>query len=654
MSVKKKDRLLIILLVICLALTATLYYASTQASAETVKTTTAPALVQATTSNEKAKDETVYLITDESGTVEQTIVSDWLKNGDQEDQLQDLSQLTDIKNVKGEETYKENNSGILWDAKGHDIFYQGTTDKESPIGVKYTYYLDGQEISLKALQGKSGKVEIKAQFTNSAKYEDVYVPFICVSAMILSNDNFSNVKVDNGKFINDGSKTILCGLGLPGLADSLDLDQEYAKYIPSGFTVTADANNFDMSTIMAVAAPLNTSDLDINLDLDSLEKDLDTLADSSKKLCEGSNKLYASIGMLNDNGSLLVDGVKNLPDQVKQMYDGSKDLADGITSLQEGVQKLDKGIGDIATNSASLRDGATQVFNTLLGSVEDQIKASFPSFDTKLTIENYQTVLKTLETDGDLEVVIRKVVADEIEKQASVGVYSGVKAAIKTAILENPDLEVLFAVKAYNVDLLTDSDVDVILTTAKKNHIPGLEDVDIRSRVQAVVDENLPKVLPGEIAKAKAQLEGALEQLNSFNTFYQGLNAYTQGVDYVKTQTDEKGDLQGGVESLRLGAFTLNGYLGQLYDGSKDLKSGITKFMGYMGELEDGSKALMEGMCKFDKEGIQKIVNLYKDDIKGLADKLGKVKDAGIAYNNFSGISKGVPGSVKFIFKTEM
>lgn len=51
------------------------------------------------------KDETVYLIANAKGDVNKTIVSDWLKNPDQADTLEDASDLTDIENVKGDETF---------------------------------------------------------------------------------------------------------------------------------------------------------------------------------------------------------------------------------------------------------------------------------------------------------------------------------------------------------------------------------------------------------------------------------------------------------------------------------------------------------------------------------------------------------------------
>ena len=131
---------------------------------------------------------------------------DWLKNRDGSDTLEDYSDLTDIKNVKGDETFtKKSDGSLLWDAQGKDIYYQGKSSEELPVSVKISYTLDGQPISPEKLAGKSGKVTIRFDYENHAKetvkvkgseYE-IQTPFTMVSAMILPSDTFTNVQVKN-------------------------------------------------------------------------------------------------------------------------------------------------------------------------------------------------------------------------------------------------------------------------------------------------------------------------------------------------------------------------------------------------------------------------------------------------------------------------
>ena len=94
------------------------------------------------------KEETVYVKADAEGNTQTVIVSDWLKNKKKSAEIKDATDLNDIENVKGDETFQKGGKhSITWDANGNDIYYQGKTDKELPVSMQVTYYLDGKEIS---------------------------------------------------------------------------------------------------------------------------------------------------------------------------------------------------------------------------------------------------------------------------------------------------------------------------------------------------------------------------------------------------------------------------------------------------------------------------------------------------------------------------
>ena len=103
-----------------------------------------------------SKQETVYVNANASGDETKITVSDWLKNSGVEDILEDQSELIGIKNVKGDETFENANGTMTWNTDGKDIYYQGTSEKELPVSVKLTYYLDGKEMAPQDLKGKSG------------------------------------------------------------------------------------------------------------------------------------------------------------------------------------------------------------------------------------------------------------------------------------------------------------------------------------------------------------------------------------------------------------------------------------------------------------------------------------------------------------------
>lgn len=69
--------------------------------------------------------------------------------------------------------------------------------------------------------------------------------------------------------------------------------------------------------------------------------------------------------------------------------------------------------------------------------------------------------------------------------------------------------------------------------------------------------------------------------------------------------------------------------------------------------LRDGSMELSDGLQQLNDEGIQKISNLLGDDLDGLSTRLQAVVDVSRRYQNFSGISAEMDGTVKFIYRTD-
>ncbi|MCR5102485.1 MAG: hypothetical protein K6B41_14145, partial [Butyrivibrio sp.] len=224
-------------------------------------------------SSEADKEETVYVTTDANGTVSDVIVSNWLKNTGTDGTIKDSTNLSDIVNVKGNETYVENDDGtITWLADGSDIYYQGSTSQELPVSIKVTYTLDGKEISPSELAGKSGHVVIRYDYTNNAKQTvkinnedtDIYTPFAMISGTMLDSDNFTNVTVSSGKVISDGNKLVIMGVALPGLKESLNLDENKLEElslkdddddfnIPDYVEIEADTTDFEQPMTLTMA-----------------------------------------------------------------------------------------------------------------------------------------------------------------------------------------------------------------------------------------------------------------------------------------------------------------------------------------------------------------------------------------------------------------
>ena len=348
-----------------------------------------PMVMAANTANTKdssssvSKEETVYVNADASGNPQEITVSNWLKNAGSESSVEDQSDLTNIKNVKGDETFSDNGGSLTWNTDGSDIYYQGQSNKDLPVSVKFTYLLDGQEMQPQDLVGKSGHLQIKIQYTNNekksakvdGKNETIYSPFVMLTAMILPDDTFSNVTIDNGKVISDGSRNIVVGVGMPGLKDSLKLDTLSLSTddedkssedktldidIPDSVSIEADVTDFSMSSSLTVALSDLLKDIDFDDDsaLDDIKDALDDLTDAATQLVDGTSDLYDGVEELDEKYGEFDDGVKELRDGTHDLSDGVGDLTDGVNKLADGAKQLQSGSGDLASGAKTLDDGA--------------------------------------------------------------------------------------------------------------------------------------------------------------------------------------------------------------------------------------------------------------------------------------------------------
>lgn len=707
-----------------------------------------------------SKDETVYVLTGADGSVKKIIVSDWLKNELGSASVADKSDLSDIENVKGDESYTINGDNMtVWDAQGNDIYYQGNIQKELPVGLSVRYYLDGKSVSPEELKGKSGKVTIRFDYENR-QYETVqingvnqriYVPFAMLTGMILDNDTFQNVQITNGKLVNDGDRTVVVGLAFPGLQENLNLSRDDLS-IPDSVEITADVTNFSLGMTVTLACNDLFSQLG-DVDLTSLDSTsaLDQLTGAMDQLLSGSSSLYEGLSTLLDKSGELVSGVEELAQGAAAIKSGADSVDDGAAQLKAGLADLSSGLNTLSANSEALNSGAKQVFNSLLETAATQIRAKGLNVPD-LTIENYaeelNTLIKSLDETTVYETALKQV-TDAVEAQRPVitqkvteavrqQVETQVTAAVRQQVTEKVTAAVQQQVSATVTDTvqqqvaeqviqaaanMSKADYDAAVAAgiipqqtldavnaaiqaqmsseavqskiaenvsaqmasqAVQSKITENIDTQISSEaVQATITENTDAQLQTEAIQAtiqqqtelqvqkaisenmasdavQSQLKKASEgaqtlialkaSLDDYNTFYLGLLTYTGGVDDAAAGANDlyagAGQLKDGTAQLRAGAAQLyNGVL-QLQDGTPALVSGVT-------QLKDGAMQLSEGLQQFNRDGIQKLVNLLQNDVGDLSARVQATIDVSKDYRSFAGISDDAEGQVKFIYRTD-
>ena len=381
---------------------------------------------------EVGKEETVYVISDSTGAARSVIVSDHLINRDGAAVLSDASTLKGITNVKGEETYTQNGTELTWNAGGNDIYYQGTAAEQLPVTQKITYLLDGKEIAPEELAGKSGRVTIRFDYTNNEKTEvtidgrreEICVPFMAVSGMVL-DESFRNIEVTNGKVTADGNKSVVFGYALPGLSDSLDVDEKDFDgdvRIPEYFEVTADVEDFSLDMAMTVVVnAASLLDAEGEDGLSSVDEMLDTLTDATAQLADGSAELAEGSDTLKDGMGEFTDGVRTLKDGVSAYTDGASKLADGIAQLSGKTPELSTGVDTLNSSAATLYQGISLLDNTLNAAFTEQEKENLQKQVSDTVAAQEQTIKDSAKSAVDAQ-------AEAIKGQAEAAVDAQAEA----------------------------------------------------------------------------------------------------------------------------------------------------------------------------------------------------------------------------------
>ena len=441
---------------------------------------------------EVGKEETVYVVADNSGKAKDVIVSDWLKNPDGNETIEDVSDLKDIKNVKGKEKFEEKDGKITWKAKGKDIYYQGKTDKELPVKQTISYYLDGEKMDPDEIAGKSGKVTIRFDYKNNQKTTttvdgkkySVYVPFTIMTGMIL-DDSFTNVKVKNGKVISDGDKNMVVGVAMPGLKDSLKVtSSDFSEDIdiPEYVEVTADVKDFSMDMTMSVMLSGITSSDNVEdfVDLSDLDDAIDTLSDSSSQLADGTKELR--------------EGLEQLRSKVPALADGANTLNSSTESLRNGVSSLDATLNTAMTEEE--KAAASKQASETVDAQADSIK--------KQAADTVASQKKDIEKKASDAVDAQ---ADSIKKQAADTVASQKKSIEKQAS-DTVDKQA-DSIKKQAADTVASQKESI---EKQAEALVTAQEADIKSQADQLVDAEAGNIQKLAAAAVKAEFDAGQRQ----------------------------------------------------------------------------------------------------------------------------------------------
>ncbi len=435
------------------------------------------------------KEETVYTKLDCTGNNYKTIVSTHIINNENLELIDDLSDLLNIKNTSGEETFKQEGNKITWNANKNDIYYQGESSKELPIECNVEYELNGEKISSEEILGKSGTVKINLQYKNkesrtvdiNGKKVKMYVPFVVVAGTIVKNENASNITVSSGKVIDDGTKTIVVGMGMPGLQESLGISKDEIE-IPSNIEITMDTTDFKSESIISYVTPkvIDEKDLKVFDNLNQIEAQVDTLQSSSKKIEEGANTLKSGVTVA---------------------YQGAK-------TIQSEVSKATK---SLSTNKTDALNSETLA----------QIKTSAVSQVSKQMATQKATIVATAKAQAEAMADSQKTTTENMAFSAA-----------QTMINGNPQYQALYSTLNDNQKALFETAIKATASTTAKTASGKTAETTagtVAEQVAGTVASSLSTTITTTVAnevKTVAQ-EQVVSQMNTLN---EGLKQLTDGL----------------------------------------------------------------------------------------------------------------------------
>ena len=601
--------------------------------------------------NPTEKTETVYSVLNSDGSISDTIVSSWLHDEDGINNIKETLNLTDVKNIKSNEKPSKDGNTYTWNAKGNDVYYEGTATKQLPVSVKIRYELDGQEISANDIQGKSGHLKLTISFTNNysevkninGKSIVIHPSYLAGGMLNMSTGKFSNVKCESGKIVNDGTNEMLAFANIPGLNETLKsagLDKVNNQLgISDDVTVEADVNDFDLGSIMVGM----TNEIDLNQELgeigsvSELTDGIDQLIEADNQLIDGSKQLYDGTTQLKEQAAPLTGS----SDQVRQLSAGAIQLNDGVKALQtgisqytagasainEGVNKLygiPQGAAAISSGmntkgksgfsmveaSSTLRKGLDQLNSVAAGisaesyynSLMDNVKTAEAGV-TKLQNE----VLAPTKTElGNLGDVLKKASSSLSGLSTLVGQLSSVEAAIEqdqATVSRNNE-----KVTANNNKIASVNESVEETKTQLQNAISSLKEARDTLKASGTDTSDLNSKIDS--------LENAYNNIGNVDDM-QKLDDLTKFNEQLKNMPELLTTLKGTID-------TVNGYMVSANDS-------VTKLEGYLTKASAGLASMdtLLGDSKGNMEKMQAMIPELQRNIDQL-DQLANGVDAGV------------------------
>lgn len=648
---------------------------------------------------ETTKDETVYAILNSDGSVEEQIVSSWLHNDHGIKNIKENLDIKDVQNVKSDEKPTVSGHTYTWDSESNDIYYEGTTTKKLPVHIKVTYKLDGKEIKGEDLIGKSGKLEIHIQMTNTqtkvvninGKNTNIHPLYVGAGVIDLSTDHFKNVKINHGTVLSEGNNQVVGFVSIPGLEDTLkssQIDPEAVNYSDE-YVIACDTNDFELGPMMVTFTPEVPLDKLKDIDsFDDLTKGLNDLTSASEQLLDGTTQLADGTNTFQSKMKELVDGVPTLTNGVDTLKNGTSQLVQGSTMissnlnvLQNGLLKAQEGTTALVSATGSMNElvDGISTLNNGANSLASQLRQGSNQLNNTLSDEIITTLSNTLSATPQLATDLKELETSLYNLQTATD--NQIKA-LQSKYNETRKYCPIDESGNRLVDNEQNHDACTVADTLQEVLIGLQQTAPQQAAVKAAgekVNQDSEALLPllqmqDTITSMMKQLQAMKTQLSDAatgaeqiaagtNKLNEKADALTQLNPSLKKLNAALGELQNGSMSLYTGSKSLvegiqsaDQGVSQLQGGAKTITSGAGQLYDASSLLASKTKELNHGMSTFKTSGIDEMnrqVTLTVDDINQILAIKDEIIKENETQHTFTGAPENSESKVKFIYKTD-
>ena len=655
----------------------------------TTATLSMPVIADENNSHNTEKTETVYSVLNGDGSVSDIVVSSWLHDEDGIRNLREKLNLTDVRNVKTDEMPEDDNGVYTWNADGNDLYYQGKATDALPVSVEISYILDGQEMAESELAGKSGHLKIHMHMENTygetkennGRSVIIHPLFVAGGMMMLDNDHVSDVRCEQGRIVNDGSRGMLLFASVPGLKETLvsaGLSKVSDKLnIGDDVVVECDVKDFErLPVMMTVSNEVETGDITDETDfIDALTSGVDALMEADERLLSGSRQLEEgtkqlivdSLPLTSSSDSIrnLSKGSLTLNNGTTQLQASLKQYTDGVAKLNEGVSALyamPDGAGKLSQAITTSQDAQHPSLLAGISALENGIAEFKNKIDTTMTSTDIAAMMESIETAGLLLSGMAKTIAEDLT------VLHSLETALTDTVNGLGTVQSVIQISAGEISgALTQS---VVALQQAKDSLP---DGEAKTTIENALltlnqqEETLTEAfatlqtafaslsatdgtgMMGEVSQAIGQLNGLQNDNTDAETALAALQEIvnTSG-ESVETLLSMQDAIDEACDSLIQGAKSLEEGANEINEGIMTLeqqsKEGIDAIQNATSSLSINNEALNDGMAAV-QNGTQSIAE-QSGSFNEMADGLDALEKAFITLHE--GASQLADGQQQF------